>query len=85
MHDVATRAQALTLKSLGIPNGEIERITGIKPRTLRDLWQKAFSRGFDPNAPKILDSYVEDAPRSGRPLLQTPRKTARLQKLVSKN
>jgi hypothetical protein len=85
MFDLATRAQALTLKSLGFPNAEIERITGIKPRTLRDLYQKALSRGFDPNTPKILDSYIEDAPRSGRPTLQTPRKTAKLEKLITKN
>ena len=33
-HDMATRAQVVTLKALGLKNSEIEQQTGIQPRTI---------------------------------------------------
>jgi hypothetical protein len=41
----------------------------MKPRTVNRLVDKALERGFDPQAspPIILDIYVSDTPRSGRP------------------
>jgi len=75
-YDIATRAQALTLKALGVTNQEIERQTGIKARTVNYIYDRATRRGFDPNAehPTILDIHVQDAPRSGRPLKQGEKK-----------
>jgi hypothetical protein len=85
MHDITTRAQALTMKAYGHTSNLIEHATGIKPRNLRYLWPKAINRGFNPEAPKILDIYVQDAPRSGRPTVQKPRKTSKLINRVCKN
>ena len=67
-YDKATRAQALTLKMLGVSNAEIEQHTGMETRSLNALFKRAKERGFDPQtSPKILDAYVEDGKRSGRP------------------
>lgn len=47
-YDITTRAQALTLKLIvQLDNKQIEAITGIKPRTLNDLINKALKRSFD--------------------------------------
>ena len=71
-YDDATRAQALTLKVMGVSNAEIEAITGIQPRTLNALLRKAKERGYDPNvSKKLLDIHVKDSPRSGRPTKRT--------------
>jgi transposase len=39
------------------------------------MFNKAKSRGFDPNARpcRVLDEHIKDAPRSGRPTKQTPK------------
>jgi len=85
--DIATRAQAITLKVLGVPNDQIERQTGIKPRSVNDIFDRAISRGFDPNAefPIIRDIHVEDAPRSGRPTVQTDEKQEEILKKVRRD
>ena len=71
-YDNATRAQALTLKLVGFSNAEIESITGIQPRTLNSIHRKAITRGLNPDeSKKILDHYIEDGQRSGRPTKQT--------------
>ena len=71
-YDTATRAQALTLKLMGCPNVEIQSITGMQPRTVQLLHQKALERGFNPAESKtILNHHVEDGKRSGRPTKQT--------------
>jgi transposase len=71
-YDNATRAQALTLKLAGFSNAKITSITGIETRTLNKLYQKAISRGLDIcEDAKLLDIYVQDTARSGRPKKQT--------------
>jgi transposase len=72
-HDMATRAQVVALKALGIPNKEISRQTGVGPRTINTIYDRAIGRGFNPNAeqPVIRDTHVQTAPRSGRPSKQT--------------
>ena len=78
-YDNATRAQALTLKVIGVSNAEIEAITGIQPRTLNALLRKAKERGYDPNiSKKILNIYVKDSLRSRR----LTKRTAKLVKDV---
>lgn len=72
-YDNATRAQALTLKLIvKLDNKLVEEITGVKPRALNDLVNKALTRGFDPNGSPavILDEHVRDAPKTGRPSKQ---------------
>lgn len=72
-YDIATRAQAITLKALNFSNEEIEQVCGVNRRTVSKWLDKAISRGFDPTLRplRILDKYVEDAPKPGRPTLQT--------------
>jgi len=72
-HDMATRAQVITLKAIGFPNKEIQQYTGIKPRTINSIYDRAIKRGFDPNAkpPIIRDTHVQTGYRSGRPSKQT--------------
>jgi hypothetical protein len=66
-HDIATRAQALTLKLLGVSNQDIQRLTGIHPRTVHNIMDRAIERGLDLNNPTILEIHVRDGPRPGRP------------------
>ena len=70
-YDIATRAQALALKIGGRhSNEEIKHITGISVRSINRIVDQAIERGLDLNNPIILDSYVADSPRSGRPSKQ---------------
>jgi hypothetical protein len=83
-YDIATRAQALTLKMIvQLDNKQVEEITGIKPRALNDLADRALARGFDPNAspPTILDKHVCDAPKTGSPSKQSDNKDTVLEKV----
>jgi hypothetical protein len=65
-YDNATRAQALTLKLVGLSNAKITSIISIKTQTLNKLYQKAISRGLDPcEDAKLLNIYVQDATYSG--------------------
>lgn len=85
-HDIATRAQALTLKLiLQLDNEQIEAITGLKPRTVANIVDKAIERGFDPHSspPVIRDIHVCDGPRPGRPSKQGDHKDEVLQKVWS--
>ncbi len=79
--DTATRAQALALKVVGFPPDQIRAMTGIAPRTVNDILDRAIQRGFDPANPTIKDIHVEDAPRSGRPRKQEAYKDQVLQKI----
>lgn len=68
--DISTRAQVLALKAFGASYEQIEYHTGIGARTVRLICAKAEDGGFPINSPqpgKILDIYVENAPRTGRP------------------
>ena len=58
--DLATRAQALTLKVFGASNQDIEAKTGIKQRTLAYIYDRAIERGFNPDAehPIIRDHHL---------------------------
>ncbi|KAI1757860.1 hypothetical protein F4782DRAFT_475427 [Xylaria castorea] len=70
-YDIATRAQALALKIGGRhSNEEIERMTGIKARSINHIVDRAIERGLDLNNPVILDIYVANGPRLGRPSKQ---------------
>jgi transposase len=67
-YSIAQRVQCLTLLVEGYSGREIERRTGIKPSAQTYMKKKAFDRGFRPDQdPRILDCYVEDGARSGRP------------------
>ena len=72
-YDIATRAQALTLKIYGLSNDKIERLTRINRRTVSQWLDNAILHSLDPKARPlvILDCHVEDGTRSGRPTQQT--------------
>jgi len=67
-HDIATRAQVVTLKSLQKPPTveEITKITGVVARSQTNIYKRAKERGFIPgNA--VTTEHVKDAEKSGRP------------------
>lgn len=65
---IIRRTQALALMVEGFSGPHIEKRTGVSPFCAIDLWKKAFERSFRPEGdPRILERYVEDGVRSGRP------------------
>ena len=68
-YQIATRSQILTLLAVGFEHRQIFDYTGVSPDTQKTWWTKALKRGFDPSARPllILDCYVEDDQRPGRP------------------
>jgi transposase len=71
-YDISTRALIVSLKATGKSNEEITFLTGIKKRTINDIFARAIKRGFDPcqRPIQIQDKYLEDASRLGRPSKQ---------------
>ena len=73
--DIATRAFVVALKSPsgGKTTAQVVAITGLQKRTVDRIYARACERGFDPNAVPltIKNEWLEDSPRSGRPLKQT--------------
>jgi transposase len=51
---------------------EIAKIVDLSISTVNRIYARAIERGFDPIHTKILDEYVEDSPRTGRPTKQNP-------------
>ena len=67
-YPLSLRVQCLTLLSLGFDAKFVQDQCGVPARTQKNIWKKAQSRGFDPTVDKrILDWYVQDGSRSGRP------------------
>jgi hypothetical protein len=61
------RVQALTLLAEGFSTAQVFAKTGINERTAHRL-KKAYERGFRPEEdPRILEAFVEDGKKSGRP------------------
>jgi transposase len=58
LYDTATRAQALTLKLAGFSAEQVQQITGIHPRTVLNILDRAVERGLDLTKPVILDIYI---------------------------
>jgi transposase len=74
------RAQCLTLLVEGYSHRGIEEKLGIPKSTQTRIKQRAFARGFCPEQDlRILNHYVEDGARSGRPKEISP---AREQHLI---
>lgn len=70
---IALRGVVLYLKAADeMTNAEISALTGVSPRTVRNIYSKAIERGFNPHSRPLVieDSYVVDASRSGRPRKQ---------------
>jgi hypothetical protein len=86
IHDVGTRLQALCLLESSVKMADIIKITELSQPTIYRLRTEAIKRGYDRNASqKLLISYVEDAPRSGRPKKCTEAVADQVIKIISKN
>ena len=67
-HPVVLRTQALALLAAGIPYKRVTEVTGIPHSTLKAIRKRAKDRGFNPKVDgRILEEYVKDGDRSGRP------------------
>ncbi|KAJ9497098.1 hypothetical protein H2202_007254 [Exophiala xenobiotica] len=67
-YSIAQRSQALTLHSIGWTTAQIAAYTKIPERSVRAIAEKARKRGFQPQKdPRILDYFVEDGYKPGRP------------------
>ncbi|KAI2617870.1 hypothetical protein GGR54DRAFT_201475 [Hypoxylon sp. NC1633] len=65
-NDVGLRCQALAMHAEGSSRQRIRDITGYSPSGFTRLLQKAKNKGYVVGGP-ILQRYVEDGKRSGRP------------------
>ena len=67
-YGIAQRVQCLTLQVEGFLWKDIEAKTDVKQSAQSAIKKRAFQRGFRPEQdPRILEHYVEDGARSGRP------------------
>ena len=67
-YTIVQRVQSLKLTVEGFSYRDIEARTGVKKSTQIRIKQRAFERGFQPKVDRrILEHYVADAPKSGRP------------------
>jgi transposase len=64
-YSLATRAQAITLRALGVAYQKVTEITGISTRHVQNLVGIAISRGWKADTP-LLDSDVKDKPGWGQ-------------------
>jgi transposase len=83
-YEAATRSQIITLKALGFSNNDIAKKLQIPldRTTIYRIWTRALDRGFDPKVPIVLDTHVEDAPKSSRPTKQTEEKKAEVKEII---
>lgn len=71
-YTIAQKIQALTLLSEGFSTAAVQQKTGVPPQTARRIRKTAEQRGYCPaEDPRILEVYVMDGERSGRPVTIT--------------
>ena len=67
-YTLVQRVHCLVLATEGYSVTEIERKTGVSERSQRAIRKKAYDRGFrSEEDPRILESYIINSVRSGRP------------------
>lgn len=67
-YSFAQRVQALTLATHKYNAKYIEAVTGVKPKAQQRIYKTAVTRGYDfLRDPRILDAYVVDGVKPGRP------------------
>jgi transposase len=84
MVDLSTRAFVLALKTYTTKTStEIAAICNLSKSSVDRIYGRACQRGYDPNLTPVVvkDSYLEDAPRSGRPSKQDQIKEPVLDKI----
>jgi transposase len=84
--DAGTRIQALSLLQVKTPIEDIIKRTGFTKSTIYRIQKIAKDRGYDPSKDTTLYlTYVEDAPRVGRPKKITLEVEEEVIKTISKN
>lgn len=76
-YDIATRTAVIALRApagAGLSSSQVATATGISINYINRLYRLAISRGFQPDQRplSVQNSFVEDAPRAGRPSKRTP-------------
>lgn len=85
-YSLAQKIQALTLLAEGFAPAVVHQRTGIPPRTANRIRETATKRGFCPDIdPRILEAYVIDGKRPGRPKTVTEKVEAGLLASVREN
>ncbi|KAF1839267.1 hypothetical protein BDW02DRAFT_483141, partial [Decorospora gaudefroyi] len=82
--DIATRSMIVAYKADGKSNADITALTGVEKRTINGIYARAIERGFDPGQKplKLLNKYLEDAPRSGRPATKNQQASGKVVEIV---
>lgn len=85
--DISTRASVVSLKATGMTSYDLSHLLGISTRTIDSIYARAIQRGFDPAVRplKIQDSFLADAPRSGRPIKRTKEAQEEVLSIVRKD
>jgi transposase len=84
--DNCTRAQIVTLKSLGWPARKVREHLGLDSLTLctiQRIYKRACERGFSERVPVVLDKHCCNGPRPGRPTKQTAAKIKEVEAAVT--
>jgi hypothetical protein len=85
-YTLVQRVHYLALITEGLWPAKIEKKTGVKPRTQRAIKKKAYDRGYNPDEdPRILELYVVDDVRPGRPLVISEDQKEKLLSMVRVN
>jgi helix-turn-helix protein len=78
--------QALTIMESNVPHYLITALTKIKTSRLYKIRDKAIRRGYNPNILKLLlNDYVVDKRKPGRPLVLTLNIVQIIKDIVTKN
>jgi uncharacterized protein YerC len=85
-HDIGTRLQALCILQMKVAVKEIKEITGISAQSISRIHKTAIERGYNPEkSQKLVLAYVEDMPRSSRPLKATKEVKNKVVETILKN
>ena len=86
-HDIAERIQVLSYLVVPLPIAQILTLVTFSETQVYRIAKKARERGWHPILinPAILFKYVEDAPRSGRPIKATEAKEEEVVQLISRD
>jgi hypothetical protein len=85
-YTLVQRVHYLIIITEGEWPAKIEKKTGIKPRTQRAIRKKAEDRGYNPNKnPRILESYIINNIRPGRPRVFSKNQTETLFSIIRVN
>jgi hypothetical protein len=85
VRDVGTRRQVLCLLESGVKMADIIKATELSQLSIYRPRTEAIKRGYNKEiSPKLFLSYVQDAPRSGRPKKCTEAVADEVVKIISK-